>query len=372
MLRAFRYPLKLNQQEIAGLEDILLACQRLYNAGLEQRIDAYRKQKKSFSNYDQHLQLTELRAVAPEYKAVGAIILRSSLDRLHRAYSAFFRRIKAGQTPGFPRFKSRDRYTSFSFPKPVIKGNFLSIPGYGKVRLHLYRPLKGTPLQAHIKKTARGWEASIVCDLGEAPVKTPILTSTGIDVGLNSFAVLSDGTEISNPRFYRKSEAHLARAQKALSSKRRGSNSRKRAKRAVGVIHQHICNQRLDFCRKLSKQLVSQFDLISIEKLNIKGMIRSNLAKSISDASWGQFAACLNFKAEEAGKTITAVDPRNTSQLCSGCGTKVPKTLAERIHKCPSCNLELTRDHNAALNILALGLRAAERISAKAGVLAEV
>jgi len=368
MIRSFRYPLRLNQQEETGLEEIRLACQRLYNAALEQRIDAYRKQGKTISKYEQYKELTELKGV------ISPRILRSSVDRLDRAYKAFFRRVRSGHKPGFPRFKGIDRYDSFSFPNPVVKGNLLTVPSFGKIRLKLYRPLKGKPLEAHVRKTCRGWEASVVCDLGAAPEKVEAKTSTGIDVGLSSFATFSDGSEVENPRFFRRSEALLAKHQKALSSKkkRRNSSSRKRSKLLVAKTHQHIKNQRLDFARKLAKEVFSKYDLVAIEDLNIRGMVRTlNLGKSVSDASWGLFAACLNFKAEEAGKTIVAVDPRNTTQNCSRCGKRVVKLLSERQHNCPYCSLSMGRDHNAALNILALGLRAVSRIGAKAPILAE-
>src|SRR3990172_5731385 len=165
MIRAFRYPVIVNSAEEAELDRIRLACQRLYNAALEQRIDAYRKQGKTLSRMTQQKDLTDLRAADVEYAGVAAIILRSALFRLERAYQAFFRRVTQGGTPGFPRFKSRDRYDSFSFSEPAVTGRVLQVPRLGPVRLRLYRHLKGKPLEARIRKTASGWEASIVCDL---------------------------------------------------------------------------------------------------------------------------------------------------------------------------------------------------------------
>jgi len=376
MIRAFRYPLRLNQQEEAGLDEIRLNCQRLYNAALEQRREAYRKQKKTVSRYDQHKDLTELREADLEgYGSIAAIILRSPLNRLDKAYKAFFRRIKQGQKPGFPRFKGKDRYDSFSFPSPIIKGNLLTITKFGQVRLHLYRPLKGTPLEAHVRKTCKGWEASIVCDLSVALPKVEIKTAIGIDVGLTHFAVHSNGSEVKNPRFFQKSEALIAyRQQKLVHKKNKRSNSRKRAKLLVSKAYQHTHNQRLDFARKLAKEVVSKYDLVAIEDLDIKGMAKSNKAKpkSIHDAAWAIYAACLNFKAEEAGKTVVAVDPRGTTQDCSRCGTKVPKTLRDRWHLCPNCGLSIGRDHNSAREILVRGLRMASQQGMKIPCLAEV
>jgi putative transposase len=363
MIRTFNYPLRPTQDQELALTGVLVSCQRLYNAGLEQRIDAYRKQGKSVTKFDQMKDLTELRRHDLDYGQVAATVLRSPLVRLDRAFQSFFRRLKTGQKPGFPRFKSRDRYDSFSFPcNPrgnAIRGNFVTIPSFGDVKFHCYRPLRGIAKECHVRRTARGWVLSVVCDLGAAPVKvTDVNATTGIDVGLTHFATLSNGEQIENPRFYRKSEEILARRQQELATKKRGSKSRLRAKRLVGRAHEHIRNQRLDFLRKLAKSLVSRYDLIAYEDLNIRGMVKSNLAKSIHDASWGIFIACLSFKAEEAGKYIQPVNPRGTSQRCSGCDTVVKKTLSQREHLCPACGLRLDRDHNAARNIEALGLSA--------------
>lgn len=361
MIRTFNYPLKLTTRQEESLRDILRACQLVYNAALEQRIQAYRKQKKAITCFDQFKDLTELRGYEPDtFGRVAARILRSPLIRLDRAFKGFFRRLKTGQKPGFPRFRSVDRYDSFTFPEPVTEGNLVRIPGLGDVKFHCYRPLRGVAREAHVRRTAKGWTLSVVCDLGPAPTKVEVNTSTGIDVGLTHFATLADGSQVENPRFYRKSEEILARRQRALATKKKGSKSRQRAKRLVGLAHAKIRNQRLDFVRKLAKSLVFRFDLIAYEDLNISGMMRSNLAKSINDASWGLFIATMSFRAEEAGKHMVAVNPRGTSQRCSGCETVVKKTLSQREHLCPHCGLKLDRDHNAAINIQTLGLSVAD------------
>jgi putative transposase len=318
---------------------------------------------KTLSRMEQQKGLTELRHSDEAFGRVAATVLRSALFRLDRAYQAFFRRVKAGQNPGFPRFRSRDRYDSFSFPcqpgTKVIVGNLVLIPSMGHVKFRCYRPLRGRALEAHVRRTAKGWMLSVVCDLGQAPAKVVEVTATtGIDVGLTNFATLSSGEHIENPRFYRKSEELLAQRQRRLATKTRGSRSRLSAKRLVRQAHEHIRNQRLDFLRKLAKSLVTKYDLIAYEDLNIRGMAQSRLAKSIHDASWATFIRCIAFKAEEAGKHAVAVNPRGTSQRCSGCDTVVKKTLSQREHLCPACGLMLDRDHNAALNIKALGLSA--------------
>jgi putative transposase len=367
LVRAFSYPLHPTKAQETALERILVLCQRLYNGALEERIGAWRLAKETLSLYDQQVELTELRAQDPEYDQVSARILRSPLQRLDRAYKGFFRRVKRGEKPGFPRFKSRDRYNSFSFPNPVLKGNFLTIPSFGPVKLRLYRPLRGIPKEAQVRKTAKGWTVSIVCDLGAAPpVSVDLTKSTGIDVGITTFGTLSDGSEIPNPRFFRESEAKLARRQQILQRKKRGSNSRRRAKNQVGRVHLSIRNQRLDHARKTAKSLFDRFDVVCHEDLNIRNMVRNtHLSKSISDAAWGQFILCLAFKAEEAGKLSVGVNPRGTSQRCSGCGKVCPKTLSDREHRCPSCGLVIGRDHNAAINIWRLGLSLVSRPQSK-------
>jgi putative transposase len=209
------------------------------------------------------------------------------------------------------------------------------------------------------REPAGKWYVAIECDVGSAPVKVPVRTATGVDLGLTRFATLSNGTEIPNPRFFRAGAACLAKRQRRLSRRQRGSASRERARILVIRAHSHIVNQRKDFSYKLSKQLLERYDLIAHEDLTISRMMHGTFAKSIGDAAWGTFLQCLASKAESAGKHVIAVDPRGTTQRCSGCGAAVRKSLAERQHIC-SCGTILGRDHNAALNVLALGRSAVE------------
>ena len=364
MIRTFNYPLHPTATQESALLRTLSACQQLYNAALEQRIDAYRKQRKTLSNFDQQKELTALRKYDSVFSSISRTVLTSALTRLDRAYGSFFRRVKRGENPGFPRFRNRDRYRSFSFPfesgTNTIKDNLIRIPVLGLVRFHKYRLIRGTPKEARVRRTAKGWSLSIVCDIGSAPSKVDIQTSTGIDLGLNNYATLANGEQYTNPRFYRESEALLIYRQQKLALKKIGSKSRLKAKRLVGLAHTRIKNQRLDFLRKLSNILIAKYDLIVYEDLKIKNMTHGNLAKSIHDASWGIFINCIKSKAEEAGKHAIGVNPRGTSQRCSRCAT-IPvtkKTLADRVHFCETCGLSLDRDHNAAINIHALGLSA--------------
>jgi putative transposase len=292
-------------------------------------------------------------------------ILRSPLYRLNNAFKDFFRRVKARQTPGYPRFRSRVLYTSFSFPAPplskgrrkILNGNRITIPRVGAVKFNLYRPVVGDIKVVRVKRTGTAWTLSLVVDLGAAPIRCLPKTSVGIDVGLTTFATLSTGVSIDNQRFARAAEDLLATRQRKVARKKRGSNSRQRAKGLVRHLHEHIRNQRLDFARKEAKKLFEQFDLVAFEDLDIQRMARGNLAKSINDAGWGLFIRCLQSKAENAGKWAVAVNPRGTTIECSRCGERVSKALSEREHRCTSCGLVLGRDHNAAINILTRGLR---------------
>jgi putative transposase len=358
MIRTFRYPLKPTLTQETVLESWLVACCTLYNAALEQRREAWRKQRVGISRINQEKELTELRAVDLYWRTVPVWISRSALVRLERAYQGFFRRVNQGEKPGFPRFRSRDRYTSFDLgTNPVrVENNNVFLPKLGPVKFHKYREMCGVVLRVYINRTIRGWTVSFVCDLGDAPPKTLVRTTVGVDVGLESFATLSTGEHIENPRFFRAGEDVLARRQRSLARKKRGSSSRVRARRLVARAHEHIRNQRFDFVRKLAVTLFSRFDLIAYEELQIAHMVRGNLAKSINDAAWGRFLHVLTSKAEEAGKWAVAVDPRGTSQTCSRCDAVVKKKLSEREHRC-DCGFVTHRDHNAALNIVARGLR---------------
>jgi putative transposase len=335
----------------------------LYNAALEQRRDAWRKQRVFVDLYDQQRQLTDLRASMPEWADIPLRVERSVLRRLDRAFRGFFRRVRNGESPGYPRFRSRARYDSITLPVggkewTRVVDDRIVLPRMGPVRFRRYRELRGKPLELRLHRSYGRWYVSIVCDLGDAPAKIPVRNAVGIDLGLTTFATLSNGEEVANPRFLRSGEDLLARRQRSLARKRRGSNSRHRAKRLVARAHEHVRNQRIDFARKEAKKLFDRFDMIAYEDLQVARMVHGNLAKSIYDASWTTFIHALTCKAEEAGKWCVSVDPRGTTQRCSGCDKVVHKDLSQREHRCDGCGLVLGRDENAARNVLALGLSA--------------
>jgi putative transposase len=359
LIRTFRYPLHPTRAQEATLCMWLEACCDLYNGALQERRDAWRKQRRSICYEEQTRSLTELRAADPSWSTVPVEAARSALRRVDRAFKAFFRRCKAGHVPGFPRFRSRRLYDSFGIQKPVrIDGNIVYLPKIGPIRFNLYRPLRGKILDVVVQRDGNLWFVCFQCDLGEAPPKGAVLHAVGVDVGLSSLATLSTGEIIENPRCYREAEAVLRRRQQALARKQKGSLSRRRAVSLVRKAHARAKNQRLDYARKVACDLASRFDLIAFEDLNIRGLAMTPMAKSIHDAGWRILLRAIVCKAESAGKHAVAVDPRGTSQECSACGVKVQKDLSVRIHRC-ACGLVLDRDHNAALNILARGRRAA-------------
>jgi putative transposase len=357
MIRSYRYPLQPTQAQETTLSAWLDRCRWLYNAALQERRDAWQKQHKSITRYDQQKSLTEIRSADAEWAAVPAQVLRSALYRVDLGMRAFFRRCKLGGPPGFPRFRGRDRYDSFGLMGSVrrVDGNRIKIPKLGAVKFKLYRPIGGKILDVKFKCEAGRWYVILQCDVGAAPAKRRPTRTVGIDLGLTTFATLSTSEKIDNPRHYRMGEDLLAKQQRALQHKRKRSNSRRRAKLLVAKTHLHVRNQRLDFARKLAKDLATRFDLIAHEDLSIRNMVHGNLAKSIHDAGWSLFLHALACKAEEAGVHVVAVDPRGTTQRCSACGDVVPKGLADRVHDCP-CGLRMCRDLNAAINIQRLGL----------------
>lgn len=360
LIRTFRYPLRPTAAQEATLDAWRRQCCDLYNAALQERRDAWRKQRVSRNYYHQQSGLTEWRQSDPDGAAVPVWVQRSALRRVDLAFKAFFRRVKAGQTPGFPRFKSKKRYSSFSIDGNLdairVDGSRVALPKIGPVKFHQYRPLRGRVLRVTVRCDATGkWWIAFTCDLGAAPEKVAPVSIVGIDVGLKSLAVTSDGAVVDNPRHAAKAAAKLARAQRVAARRRRGSKSKRRAAIAVAKCYARVKNQRLDHARKAAAWLVSRYDVIAYEDLNIAGLGRSALSGHIQNAGWGILLHAIACKAESAGKHVVAVDPRHTSQTCSGCGVLVPKDLSVRVHDCPHCGLRMDRDHNAARNVMALG-----------------
>jgi putative transposase len=373
MRKTFLYQAKINRKTEATCDQWLYLCRTLYNLALEQKISIYKQHKISLSAYTQMEQLTELKKTYPEFKAVGSQCLQDVIQRLDRAYQAFFQRVKQGNgEAGFPRFRGKDRYDSFTLKQAgwKIEGRYLYIKNVGRFKLFLSRPIDGKIKTVTIRKNSAGkWFVSFSCDNVPEREFAETDTEVGIDVGIKSFCVDSDGNAVANPQYFRKAEKELRRRQRSLSRKKKGSKRRQKARVLVAKSHGKISNQRTDFLHKTANVYIKNYQTIHVEDLNIKGMVNNkHLAKSISDSGWGIFFNFLTYKAEEAGRTVVKVPPHNTSQICSGCKEKVPKSLSVRVHRCPFCNLVLDRDLNASLNIKALG----QRVQALTPALADV
>lgn len=357
MYRTYTLRLRLNLAQTAAFEEILRDSCETFNAGLQERKEAWKLERKSISLYEQFTELTELRK-DPQFAKIAVDIQREPLRRLDRAFKAFFRRCKSGDKPGFPRFRSWRRYDSFLFNLPRILDNKIKVPNLGWFKFKASQPVSGMPRTATVKRCGKQWRVRLVCDIGAAPEKCAVGNAVGIDVGLTNFVTLSDGRSVDNPRWTRRHEARIAVANRRLALKQKRSKNRIAAREMLRRAHQRAADARKNFCHHVSKWLVSNYDLIAFEKLNIKGMVQSRMAKSILDAAWAQLLYQVSYKAEKAGRYAIAVNPRGTSIRCSLCGTDVRKTLADRQHNCV-CGASLDRDHNAALNVLSLGKRLA-------------
>lgn len=363
MNRTFKYRIYPKGTQKQALEQTLNTCRHLYNDSLAERKQAYTETGKSVTYLQQQNELTQTKKTNQYYQQVHAQVLQDTLHRLDKSFKAFFRRVKIGEKAGYPRFKSKDRYDSFCYPQSGfgIRDKKLCLSKIGSIRIFQHRLIEGTIKTCTIRRDNRQWYACFVVELPDRmpELKTPE-HPIGIDLGLKNLITISNGEQVSPPKFLRLSEQKLINAQKLLSRKTKGSNNRIKQRNKVASIHQHIREQRKDFAHQLSRNLVNRFDHIVFEDLSIQNMLQNHhLAKSISDASWSQLVAFTKYKAEEAGIIVETVNPYNTSQACSSCGGIVQKGLAERIHSC-SCGLVLDRDLNAALNVLnksTLGLR---------------
>jgi putative transposase len=366
VIRVYRYRLYPTRRQDAALRETLSRLRELYNAALQERRDAYRLRGVTIGAYDQMAELREVRELRPEYAAIHTHLLQDVVTQLDRAYRAFFRRVKAGEKPGFPRFKGRDRYTTFTFKdaanhngvRLMAGGKRVKLAGIGNVKIKLHRPTQGKIKQASVSLSGDGhWYISFVYqDVPARPLPATGAT-VGVDVGITTFAALSTGELVDNPRPYETAQRRLAAAQQRVSRRKRGSKRRRKAVRLLTKHHDRVRRVRLDFHHKVAAYLVKNFDAVSVEKLNVVGLAQSRLAKQVHDAAWAQFSTIVEGKAECAGRDFFAVDPRGTSQECSGCGAEVRKGLSVRVHRCSQCGLVMDRDVNAGINIDRRGQR---------------
>lgn len=354
-MKAYKFKIRPNKKFIAGCERTLDGCRELYNAALEERRDAKKKAHKSIGFAEQCRELTEVRAIRSDIANIHSQVLQATLKKLQRAFENFFRRVKAGDKPGYPRFKSKDRFNSFTYPQAGFKltGDKLTLSRVGSSRIRLSREIEGKIKTCTVKKQVDGWFVIFTVE-NTLPLPLPKTgEAVGIDVGIENFATLSTGEVIENPRFLKESEPELKIAQRKVSKKKKRGKNRRKAATQLAKKHQKVANQRRDFAHKTANQVIREFDDIAVEDLKIKGMVKNHcLAKAICDAAWGLFIMLLIYKAEEAGRRVWKVAPHFTSQDCSRCGERVKKSLAVREHRCIGCGLVLDRDHNAAINIM--------------------
>lgn len=396
MRRSFKFRLRPTAKQEVALAAMLGAHCDLYNAALQERRDAYRHGSRTSIRYgDQSGQLKEIRAFDLDGQGVwGFSSQQATLRRLNKAFDGFFRRVKAGQTPGFPRFKGRGHFDSVEFPKDGDGIRYDSLPnsgqvrvriqGVGHLRVHAHRDVTGTIKTLTIKREGSGrrthWYLVLSCD--SVPAKP--LPATGAVVGLdmatgaNGLAYTSDGDRLDNPRHFHHAAEKLAVAHRNLSRKKRGSANRKKAAAQVAALHRRVRNARLDHLHKTANTVIAEHDLVAVETLNTAGMTRrarpkpapdtpgtwlpngqtakSGLNKSILDAGWGLFLNLLHAKAESAGRVVVEVPAAYTSQTCAECHHVDAASRTGKHFACTACGHGDDADINAARNILRAGL----------------
>lgn len=357
MLKAYKYRMYPTKEQQGLILFTLERCRLLYNRFLAERIQSYETTGTSVNYYDQANTLNERKQHIPALKQVHSQVLQDVAKRLDKAYQAFFRRVKNGEKAGFPRFKPVTQYDSFTYPQAgySLSGNKLKLSKLGEVKIKLHRQPQGKIKTCTVIVKNGKYYACLSCEVNEQQL--PVCEdAVGIDLGVKHLAITSDGEIHNSPKFLREAERKLKRKQRSVSRKKKGSKRRRKAVHDLAKQHEHVANHRKDYAHKVSRQLVNQYGLIAFENLNVQGMVKNhNLAKSIVDAGWSQFVQYTTYKAESAGRRVVLVNPYNTSQMCSNCGSIVKKKLSERVHRC-SCGYIEDRDINAAKNILALAL----------------
>lgn len=368
MRKNFKYRMYPSKKQRKQLNASLCACRFVWNSFLAERKTKYESEKISLGLYDQLNTLPDLKKQNLFLKNAHSQCLQNVGTRIELAFQAFFRRVKQGETPGFPRFKGEHRFHSITFPqygngcKLVSDGKTtrVCLSKVGSIPIKYHREIVGTPKTVNIKRTPTGkWFVSISCEYEAVPLPT-LNNSVGIDMGLENFATTNDGHTIQNPNFFRKDEKQIAKVQRKLSKQAKGTPERAKARKAVAHCYERTAWRRDNFCHQESRKIINGYQIIITEDLDTKKMSESQATernKSIRDVAWGKFLDMLSAKAVEAGRAHIRVNPAYTSQDCSGCSNRQEMPIHIRDYKCPKCGLALHRDVNAARNILRLGMQ---------------
>jgi putative transposase len=359
VLKAIVYRLYPSKTQQRGLDQTLETCRRWYNRCLAERKDAYEREQRTVGKYEQLRQVKAYKTSNPYAGPVHSHVLQTVVQDLDKAFQAFFRRVKAGEEPGYPRFKGKHRFKSFGFKEYGngfnVDGRRLKIAGIGRVAIRWHREVPGTIKTLRLTRKAGKWYAVLACEVAAEPLPTTGV-DVGIDVGLTSLITTSEGEHVEHPAWYRRAQKRLRVAQRCVSRRKKGGANRRKAVVALQREHERIANQRRDFLYKLSHRLLTTYDHVAVEDLRIRNMVQNHhLSKSILDAGWGLFAAHLTSKAANAGREVVFVNPAYTSRTCYACGQLVLHLpLSQRVFRC-ACGYVADRDENAARNILRLG-----------------
>jgi putative transposase len=356
MIKTFQYHLYPTKTQQRIMDSTIETCRRFYNECLAERKTAYEERGETIGKFQQLRKVKVLKATSPFAKNIHSHILQVAVADLDKAFQAFFRRVKSGEKPGYPRFKSMNRFDSFGFKENgngfKVDGRRLKLSGIGRIAVRWHRPIEGEIKTLRITRKAGRWYASFSCEM-DKKLLPPTGRTIGVDVGISSLIATSVGELTENPKWYREGQAKLRVLQRRVARREKGGSNRRKAVQALQIHHEYVTNQRKDFLNKLANELVKNNDLIAIEDLQIQRMIKNKFfSKSILDGGWRYLAQRLSDKAAEAGREVVRVNPAYTSTTCSGCGKIIDNMdLSVRWVEC-DCGLSMDRDVNAAINIL--------------------